>query len=194
VTRAAEFAHLAARAESPSYRRFWESQFNYYNAKEQGSKDAKAEEVGNSEPVLAPSAPLRPCVKFRAANESAWGALFDALGIAWKYEALEPELSKALRYVPDFWLTERLAWVEVKTGTPTPGEFRAARELLTATGERVYMVSGWPRRKGYGLWVFAPAGEAMAVRNDICDLALCNLLDVSFGELWKAMEEVRQCK
>jgi hypothetical protein len=185
VTRAAYFRALLENRTgmlTPTYRKLWESQVEWY----EGRVSGQPANVGNSEPSP------RPSPKWRAANESAWAALFDALGIAWKYEALEPELSKALRYVPDFWLTERLAWVEVKTGTPTPGEFRAVRELLAATGERVYMVSGWPRRKGYGLWVFAPGGEAMAVRNDICDLALCNLLDVSFGELWKAMEEVRR--
>jgi hypothetical protein len=33
--RAAEFAALAARAESPSYRRFWESQAAHYKAKDE---------------------------------------------------------------------------------------------------------------------------------------------------------------
>jgi hypothetical protein len=193
MTRAAEFAHLAARAERPSYRRFWESQAEWCKAKDElriMNYEAGAN-VGNSESPLLPR-PSAPLPKFRAANESAWARLFDVLGVRWKYEALEPELSKALRYVPDFWLCDRLAWVEVKSGTPTPGEFRAARELLAADGHRVYMVSGWPRRKGYGLWVFAREGEAMAVRNDISDLALCNLLDVSFERLYRAFEEVRR--
>jgi hypothetical protein len=188
--RAAEFRALANAAIDPGYRRLWESQAAYY-AGEQGSGGA-GENVGNSEPLPVQLPAPRPTPKWRAANEGAWARLFDALGVAWKYEALEPELSRALMYVPDFWLCDRLAWLEVKSVTPTPGEFRAARELLAATGERVYMVAGWPRRRGYGLWVFSKVGEAMAVRNDISDLALCNLLDCSFSQLYAAFDEVKR--
>jgi hypothetical protein len=180
TNRAAEFAALAAAAIDSGYRRLWQSQADYY---------ASQVNVGNSEPAPLPKPATSP--RWRAANEGAWARLFDALGVAWKYEALEPALSRALLYMPDFWLCDRLAWVEVKTAAPTSGEIRAARELLAADRHRVYVVSGWPRRKGYGLWVFAEAGEAMAVRSDYCDLALCNLLDVSFERLYRGFEEVR---
>ena len=66
---------------------------------------------------------------YRAANEAAWAAFLGALGEPYRYEALEPDLSRAIRYRPDFWLPKRLAWVEIKTALPTEGEWQAARIL-----------------------------------------------------------------
>ena len=66
---------------------------------------------------------------FRAPNEYAWAAFFDALDVPWKYEALEPDISRAIQYQPDFWLPDSMAWIEIKAlrHVPTPGEARAAR-------------------------------------------------------------------
>ena len=85
---------------------------------------------------------------FRAPNEYAFAAFFDALAVPWKYEALEPAISRAIRYQPDFWLPDSLAWVEVKPKgyAPTNGEMRVTWQLVEATGRVVYIVSGWPQR------------------------------------------------
>lgn len=174
MTRAAEFAHLAAAALTPGYRRLWTSQAEYYAGQGNGQPgtetptDGTQANVGNSEATPA----------FRLANESAWAALFDALGVAWEYNAR-------------FWLPDRGAWVEVKEAAPTVGEFTAAR-ALAGGGCRVYMVTGWPARKRFGVWVLATEGEAMIVRSDYCDLALCNLFDCSFERLYQAFDEVKQ--
>ncbi len=83
---------------------------------------------------------------FRAPNEYAFAAFLDALAVPWKYEALEGDISRAIRYQPDFWLPDSLAWLEVKpTGhAPTPGEIRVAWQLVEATGRPVYICAGWP--------------------------------------------------
>lgn len=104
---------------------------------------------------------------------------------------MEPDLSRAIRYMPDFWLPERLAWVECKSSLPTPGEIRAARALLATTGRPVYIVIGWPRRGGYAVAIVAAAGEALTGRSDMADLALCQLFDCKFSELYEAMTNVK---
>lgn len=162
MNRAAEFAALASAAIDPRYRALWQSQAEWYGG--------QAANVGNSEPAPAP--------KFRAANESTWARLFDALGVAWEYGAR-------------FRLVARATWLEAKEAAPTEREIRAARELLAADGNRVYIVNGWPRRKGYGVWVLAREGEFMAVRSDFRDLALANLLGVSFGKLYQVFDEAK---
>jgi hypothetical protein len=95
---------------------------------------------------------------FRAPNEYAFAAFFDALAVPYKYEALEPEISRAIRYQPDFWLPDSLAWVEIKpTGAvPTPGEIRVAWQLVQATGRPVYLVAGWPQADRLAVGVCAP--------------------------------------
>lgn len=145
------------------------------------SGNLQKQDISSAEPGGAGSP------KWRANNERAWAGVFDALGVAWRYEALEPDLSRALRYMPDFWLPDRLVWVEIKSGAPTEGEIVAARALLKATGCRVWVLSGWPRRGGFGVCVFSEVGDFMtAKRRDWCDVALCSLLDCSFGELHEA--------
>jgi len=95
-------------------------------------------------------------VDFRAPNEYAFAALFDALAVPWKYEALEPDISRAIRYQPDFWLPDSLTWVEIKPQslTPTPGEAHVARLLVEATGRPCYMCAGWPDAYDLKIWVY----------------------------------------
>ncbi len=143
--------------------------------------------------VLLDDGPVAdPAPAFRADNERAWAAVWTALGQGWKYEALEPELSRALRYRPDFWMTEARAWIEIKSAPPTPGEIRVARELLQADGHPVYILQGWPGKGRYRVWLFATNGEAQTQRPDWCDLVLCQLFDCKFSELRAAFAAVRK--
>lgn len=195
---------MLARATSPSWRAHCQSQVNYYQMLKEGgsdngvdgdiadggvddSGDIRGGDAGRDGRGLAD-----PSVKFRARNEVAWAALMNVLGVMWKYEALEPEMARALRYLPDFWLGERRAWLEIKSEPPTPGEIRVARQLLEADGHPVYIASGWPWPKSFGVWVFAPAGEAQVVRNDWGEIALAQLFNCGWAELRAAFEVVKQ--
>lgn len=51
---------------------------------------------------------------FRSRLEADFAAHFDALGLAWDYEPEGFELDNGMRYLPDFWLPQIRAWVEVK--------------------------------------------------------------------------------
>ena len=53
--------------------------------------------------------------KFRSRLEARWAVFFDSLRIPWRYEPQGYLIGENKRaYLPDFWLPEAGAWVEVK--------------------------------------------------------------------------------
>ncbi len=106
---------------------------------------------------------------YKSPNEYAWAAFLQALKLEFKYEALEADLSRAIRYQPDFWLPGALIWLEIKplNHALTPGEIRVAWQLLDATKSPVYVACGWSAPQGLRLWVFSrdcPAPQEAASR------------------------------
>ncbi|MEM7343721.1 MAG: hypothetical protein AAF485_05725, partial [Chloroflexota bacterium] len=94
---------------------------------------------------------------------------------------------------PDFWLPDHLVWVEIKSGPPTPAEIQAARMLRDATGERVYILGGWPAHGRYMVNVFTRRNvDITSRRPDWCNLALCQLFDCGFNELAQAFRQAKK--
>lgn len=52
--------------------------------------------------------------KFRSRLEARWAVFFDSLGIKYEYEPEGVELEDGTKYLPDFYLTEMDAYVEIK--------------------------------------------------------------------------------
>lgn len=98
--------------------------------------------------------------KFKSPTEYAWHAWLNAVGVEHRYEALESDAARALRYQPDFWLGEALAWLEIKPvgHKPTEGEERVAAELARADNAPVYITCGWPQATDLELVVLHPFG------------------------------------
>lgn len=61
--------------------------------------------------------------KMRSRLEAKWACFWDLLGVAWEYELDAFDLGD-VRYLPDFWLPDFRAWVEIK------GEIRDDRAGL----------------------------------------------------------------
>lgn len=99
-------------------------------------------------------------MSYRSATEAVWAAWLNAVGIEFKYEALQSDMGRALRYQPDFWLGEALAWLEIKVvgHKPTEGEERVAVELARADNAPVYIACGWPQATDLVLYQFCPSG------------------------------------
>lgn len=55
---------------------------------------------------------------FRSRLEARWAVFFDHLKIEWQYEPQGFETPFG-GYLPDFWLPEGSAWIEIKGGTPS---------------------------------------------------------------------------
>lgn len=115
----------------------------------------------------------------RAPNEYGFAALFDALAVPYKYEALEPALSRALRYQPDFWLPDALAWLEIKPErhTITPGEARVARLLVEATGRPCYVCVGWPVMEKLVIYGYFKNFREQCAAGGLAMMWLATLLD-----------------
>lgn len=177
----AEFEALLANCTSPEWRRHSQGMIAYYTGV-----------LRDLEPADPPPAPARPAPHWRSANEPAWAAVWDALGIAWEYERLEDLLGRVLRYRPDFWLPDWQVFVEIKSGPPTPGEVRVARQLRAATGCDVYVLGGWPGWGRFGVWVFSDRGDFWTTRPDWAALCVCRWGDCSFSELREVFDHVRQ--
>lgn len=81
---------------------------------------------------------------FRSRLEARFAVLFDGLAIRWEYEPEGFELPSGL-YVPDFWLPQLRAWVEVKPDpecvVESPG-WERAHDLMAFTGQTVLMAPG----------------------------------------------------
>lgn len=66
--------------------------------------------------------------RFRSRLEARWAVFFDTIGIKWEYER-EGVVLPSGPYLPDFWLPEFRAWVEIKGSAPTRRESRLAIEM-----------------------------------------------------------------
>lgn len=72
------------------------------------------------EPTIKPIETVYNGYRFRSRLEARWAVFFDAAGIRWEYEKEGFQLSDGTCYLPDFWLPDANAWVEIK-----PEEARA---------------------------------------------------------------------
>lgn len=67
-------------------------------------------------------------LKFRSRLEARWAVCFDACGIDYQYEPEGLELADGRRWLPDFWLPNEKAYVEVK-GDPSALDVRLLRDF-----------------------------------------------------------------
>lgn len=68
--------------------------------------------------------------RFRSRLEARWAVFFDSLGVSYEYEKEGFDLGSAGWYLPDFWLPEQQAWVEVKSAdidVPEPDQEKIKR-------------------------------------------------------------------
>lgn len=82
--------------------------------------------------------------RFRSRLEARWAVFFDALGIEWHYEPEGFETAYG-RYLPDFWLPESKAWIEIKGGKPTKRDVARCAEVAReewGKGHRFRIVTG----------------------------------------------------
>lgn len=82
---------------------------------------------------------------FRSRQESRTAVLLESLGVQYEYERQGYDLGRAGWYLPDFWLPDYNAWIEVKGAIPTTEE-RYRAKGLAALSYPVYIIYGgfWP--------------------------------------------------
>lgn len=88
-------------------------------------------------PIKAIETRYKGC-RFRSRLEARWAVFYDALGLRWDYEPQGFSLPSG-PYLPDFFIHDINAWVEIKPAEPTPRENILASELCAASRQRVYV-------------------------------------------------------
>ena len=130
----------------------------------------------------------------KAPNEYAFDCWLDLLAVPHKYEALQPDIARAIRYQPDFWLPDSPAWLEIKRQhhEPTAGEARVARALVGADGHPVYIAAGWPHSDKLELWAYHPSGAYQHGRGYLALIWLARLVNRPMPEVRQASAEVER--
>lgn len=80
-------------------------------------------------------------IEFRSKNEAQWAVFLDECGIEWQYEPAGYQLISGW-YLPDFWLPEVDAFLEVKP-SGTPEDIRWS-DLVAMTGKSLFVTDGSP--------------------------------------------------
>jgi hypothetical protein len=107
--------------------------------------------------------------RFRSRTEARWAVFLDAIQIKWSYEQQGFDLS-GIPYLPDFWIEDWQAWIEIKGPEPTPQELDKCRLLSEASGKRVLLIYGEPWIDGdkpkYNVVLFSATAENRHESND----------------------------
>lgn len=80
--------------------------------------------------------------RFRSRLEARWAVFFDALGLTYEYEKEGYDLGTAGWYLPDFWLPQFPAFVEIKGQQPTQDERAKAIALALMCKVHVFICVG----------------------------------------------------
>ena len=81
--------------------------------------------------------------RFRSRLEARWAVFMDAIGVKYEYEREAYDLD-GLFYLPDFYLPQINAHLEIKNDRPTEDEFEKASRLSRLTKVPTYIVFGQP--------------------------------------------------
>ena len=81
--------------------------------------------------------------RFRSRLEARWAVFLENLGAEWVYEREGFDL-KGSWYLPDFWISDWDAWIEIKASEPDDREYQKCLELARQSGKMVLLVYGEP--------------------------------------------------
>jgi hypothetical protein len=94
---------------------------------------------------------------FRSRLEARWAVVFETLGVSWSYEKEGYELSNGEWYLPDFWISDWKAFLEVK---PRRRFFIdamvKAQQLADGSDRDVILLAGDPWFGEYQAMTFSP--------------------------------------
>ena len=82
--------------------------------------------------------------RFRSRLEAKWAVFFDALKVKYQYELEGFDLGELGWYLPDFFLSEQDAWVEVKGKDPTQTEIDKIATLCLQSRQTTIILSSTP--------------------------------------------------
>lgn len=115
--------------------------------------------------------------RFRSRLEARWAVWLDHLGIKYRYEAEGFDLNGEW-YLPDFYLPEHKAWIEIKPTDPTEREINLAELLAKGTKQCVAILAGdcWQGEYKPHSWTKSPrrAYVSFGWKRDNHQIFVCN--------------------
>jgi len=99
-------------------------------------------------------------ILYRSRTEARWAWFWHETGTPFEYEPEGYDLGNGDFYAPDFLLTHRRIYFEVKPASPSTRELRVARKLAHASGRLVVIAAGAPSA-GVLLLAISPTGREM---------------------------------
>lgn len=145
--------------------------------------------------------------RFRSRLEARWAVFFNTLGWRWEYEKEGFEFEDGTRYLPDFWLPDIEAWVEVK-GEITIGDLKKVEHLVLEGGHPLIIVSDfdWEPPFSQSIWLGVrnlpessylgrrmdkPAEEVGWARPGYSFVELCARIVALESESWQTLRDAR---
>jgi hypothetical protein len=133
---------------------------------DEGAKELEGWRMSYIKPIETNYAGYR----FRSRLEARWAVFLDALGIAWEYEKEGFDLKEDGWYLPDFYLPDYDAWVEIKPSRPERGYLIKPTALSWNGGKSLLLVVGNPWPGEYVVEYFRPPAQVETCQS----LALCS--------------------
>lgn len=123
-------------------------------------------------------------IRYRSRLEARWAVFMDTLGVRHNYEPEAYDLGDGIFYLPDFWLPDLLAFVEIKPGAPTLDESAKASRLAEHTKRDVFVFYGAPELPEFGrgcesAYYFPPDGGEDH-EYWWCECPSCHRIDIEF--------------
>lgn len=116
---------------------------------------------------------------FRSRLEASWAAFLDHHAVKWTYEQEWFNFGDGTRYLPDFWLPESRAWMEVK-GVLTDDDLTKVKRLAGRAQYKneIVIIAGAPAGQVFG--EVQPNGRRVAI--DMVRCRHCDLWTFSVAE------------
>lgn len=75
--------------------------------------------------------------RFRSRLEARWAVFFDELGFDWEYEKEGFDLGSGIKYLPDFYIKNCNAWIEIKGGEANDSEIEKCIALINGLNSKI---------------------------------------------------------
>jgi hypothetical protein len=121
-------------------------------------------------------------IRFRSRLEARWAVFIDALNFKFVYEPDGYDL-EGTWYLPDFWVPDWKAFLEIKPENPTQDHMQKCQRLSTLTGNRALLITGQPWIDEYSVFLFEPE-----ITNQVNDKEDENEKDMLPSFTWTSLE------
>lgn len=128
-------------------------------------------------------------ILYRSRTEARWAVFMDKAGVPFHYEMEGFDLGDGIRYLPDFFLPNQDAWLEIKGVDLTTIEETKAEQLCFKTGKQVFTIVGPPSascmKRGFARVIFPPCEgtEGQLAYDDSrqwCECPHCGRVELHF--------------